>query len=170
MIITYYGNGKGKTTAALGLVLRASGYNKRILVGQFVKSPQSVTGEDKALKLIPNLKHKKFGLGFVGIYSDKKLLKEHQEAAQKGLDYLGKNLDKFDVIVADELLGAIKGGLVSIAEVVDLIKSFPTDKDLVLTGRPKYQKIISLSDLVTEMAEVKHPFKRGKMAKEGIDF
>lgn len=170
MIITYYGNGKGKTTAALGLSLRASGYNRKILLAQFVKSPKSITGEDKALKKIPNLTHKKFGLGFVGLYSDKISPKEHREAAQKAVEYIRKNLNKYDVVIADEIIGSIKGGLIDMAQVVELVKQFPSEKDLVLTGRPKYLRIIGLSDLATEMKEIRHPFRRGKMAKEGIDY
>ncbi len=170
MIITYYGNGKGKTTAALGLSLRASGYNRKILLAQFVKSPKSITGEDKALREIAGLTHKKFGLGFVGLYSDKISPKEHREAAQKGMQYLLENLNKFDVIIADEIIGSIKGGLIDMSQVVELIKQLPAEKDLILTGRPKYLRLIGLSDLVTEMKEIKHPFRRGKMAKEGIDY
>ena len=170
MIIVYYGDGKGKTTAALGLALRASGYHRKILFAQFIKSPKAITGEDKALKNIKHLVHKKFGLGFVGLYDDSKSIEEHQGAAKIGVDFVIKAIKNYDLVVLDEFLGAIKGGLVDLKTATDLIKNFPKEKDLVITGRPKYSKIINLADLVSEVKEVKHPFKRGKMAKQGIDF
>lgn len=170
MIIVYYGDGKGKTTAALGLALRASGYKKKILFAQFIKSPKSLTGEDKSLKTIKNLVHKKFGLGFVGLYDDSKPLKDHRKAAEDGFELVKGSVKKFDVVVLDEFLGAIKGGLIDLASAIEFIRNFPKEKDLVLTGRPKYGKIVSLADLVSEVKEIKHPFTKGKMAKEGIDF
>ncbi|MFH1855237.1 MAG: cob(I)yrinic acid a,c-diamide adenosyltransferase [bacterium] len=170
MIITYYGNGKGKTTAALGLVLRASGYGKKILFIQFIKSPKSITGEDKALKKIKNLTHKKFGLGFVGLFRDSHKISSHIQAAQKGLKYVFRNMGKFDIVVCDEILGAIKGGLIKVSEVEDLIKNFSKAKYLILTGRPKYKRLIDLSDLVSEVKEIKHPYRKGKLAIVGIDY
>jgi len=170
LIITYYGNGKGKTTAALGLVLRASGYNKKVLFAQFIKSPKSITGEDRALKKIKNLTLKKFGLGFVGLFRDSQKISAHIQAARKGLKYVKSNMDKFDIIVCDEILGAVKGGLIKINEVENLIKNFDKCKHLILTGRPKYKRLIDLSDLVSEVKEVKHPYRKGKLAIAGIDY
>jgi cob(I)alamin adenosyltransferase len=170
MIIIYYGNGKGKTTAALGLALRASGYKKKILFAQFIKSPKSLTGEDKSLKTIKNLVHKKFGLGFVGLYDDSKPLKDHRKAAEAGFESVKSMIKRFDIVVLDEFLGAIKGNLIDLKSALEFIRNFPKQKDLVLTGRTKYSQIINLADLVSEVKEVKHPFKKGKMAKEGIDF
>ena len=170
MIITYYGNGKGKTTAALGLALRASGYNKKILFAQFVKSPKSITGEDKALKKIHNLTHKKFGLGFVGLLKDSRSLEEHALAAQKGLNYISKHMKEFDIIVCDEILGAIKGRLLKESDVKKLIQSVLPSQSLIFTGRPKYKSILELSDLATEMEEIKHPYQKGTLAAEGIDY
>jgi cob(I)alamin adenosyltransferase len=170
MIITYFGDGKGKTTAALGLALRASGYNKKILFSQFIKSPKSITGEDKALKNIKNLTHRKFGLGFVGLLQDSHLIEEHRLAAANGLKYVKNKLKSYDIIVLDEILGAIRGGLIKSGEVEELIKNLPSGKTLILTGRPKYKKIIELSDLVTQMQEVKHPYRKGRLAAEGIDY
>ncbi len=170
MIITYYGDGKGKTTAALGLVLRASGYGKKVLFAQFIKSPKSITGEDKALKKIKNLTQKKFGLGFVGLFRDSHKISSHIQAAQKGLNYVKSNMSRFDIIVCDEIIGAIKGGLIKVKEVEDLVKSFDSSKHLILTGRPKYKRLIDLSDLVSEVKEVKHPYRKGKLAIPGIDY
>jgi cob(I)alamin adenosyltransferase len=72
--------------------------------------------------------------------------------------------------VLDEFLGAIKGGLIDLKQATEFVKDFPKEKDLIITGRPKYLKLIALADLVSEVKEIKHPFRSGKMAKEGIDF
>lgn len=170
MIIIYYGNGKGKTTAALGVALRASGYGKKILFAQFIKSPKSLTGEDKALKKIPGLTHKKFGLGFVGLLKDSHSLDEHKKAAVVGFRYIEKNLNKFDLVVCDEILGAIRGGLIKVSEVKRLLSLLQSNQHIVLTGRPKYKGLIDLADLVTETKEIKHPFTKGKIAVQGIDY
>jgi len=170
MIITYYGNGKGKTTAALGLALRSSGYDKKILFVQFIKSPKSKTGEDVALKKIKNLTHKKFGLGFVGLLQDSHTPQEHRLAAQKGLKYVIKELGNYELVILDEVLGAIKGKLIDEKSILDLMNLISKNQTLVLTGRPKYKRIISKCDLATEMSEIKHPFQKGQLAVKGVDF
>lgn len=168
VIISYYGDGKGKTTAALGLILRASGYDQKILFVQFIKG-EFETGEDEALGKIKNLTHKKFGLGFVGIMGDDRDHDEHKNAAIGGLRYVLDHLDSFDIVVLDEVFGAVHGGLIGLSEVLDLVKR--CDKiDLVMTGRPKIDELINVSDLVTQMKSVKHPFDRGHAAKRGIDY
>ena len=168
MIISYYGDGKGKTTAALGLVLRASGYKKKILFAQFIKG-EFKTGEDEALKEIKGLARKKFGLGFVGIGGDTKRPDEHKAAAQKGLKYVSKNLDNFEVIVLDEIFGAVKGKLLCSEDVLKLLAK-SKEIDFVLTGRPKIDELLAVSDLVSEIKKVKHPFDNGLTAKRGIDY
>jgi len=168
MIISYYGDGKGKTTAALGLATRAAGRDKKVLFAQFIKGDQ-ITGEDIALKKIKLIVHKKFGLGFVGIMGDQKPLQDHQKAALEGLRYISNAFQKFDVIVLDEVFGAIDCQLIDENEICKLIQDMPKNIDLVLTGRPKISKLLRLSDLVTEMKKIKHPFDKGIQAKIGID-
>lgn len=168
MIISYYGDGKGKTTAALGLALRASGYEKKILFAQFIKSPQSTTGEDRALKKIKFLEHKKFGLGFIGIKGDQRKFSEHSSAAQKGLEYVNSSIDAFDIVILDEIFGAIKGNLISSEQVLSMIKN--SKKIVVLTGRPAIDSILKVSDLVTHMQNIKHPFDSGSLAAEAVDY
>jgi cob(I)alamin adenosyltransferase len=169
MIICYYGNGKGKTTAALGLALRASGYNKKILFAQFIKGSLQ-SGEDKALKKFKNITHKKFGLGFVGIKGDNRKLSEHRAAAQKGLKYIQKNGRKFDIIVLDEVFGAVKGRLIEESEIIDIIKNCSPKTHLIFTGSPKIQQILDYCDLMSEMKNIKHPYQKGQLAQKGIDF
>jgi len=168
MIISYYGKGKGKTTAALGSALRASGYGKKILFVQFIKG-DFPTGEDEALAKISNLTHKKFGLGFVGILGDERKLAEHQEAAQGGMRFVMENAENFDIVILDEVFGAIKGKLLDENSVIALLKAIK-NQDLIMTGRPKISDLLNCSDLVTEMKQIKHPFETGTQAKKGIDF
>jgi cob(I)alamin adenosyltransferase len=103
---------------------------------------------------------------------DKLPLSEHKKAANKTFDLLNKELNsnKWDVIVADEIVGAASSGLLPINKVVRLIKNRPEGVDLVLTGHHAPKKLIDLSDLVTEMKPIKHPYKKGILAKKGIDF
>ncbi len=169
LVITYYGNGKGKTTAALGLALRASGYKKKVLIIQFVKGDWT-SGEEKAVENLKTVKLVKSGAGFVGILDDKKPIGIHQEAAQKGLSLAQKSLSNHEVIILDEILGAVKGGLVSQKDVLEIIDRKPQNSILVLTGRPKINPVLKKSDLITEMRCIKHPFDRDIMAIKGIDY
>lgn len=170
LVIVYTGNGKGKTTAALGLAVRAAGYNRRILLVQFGKNQPS--GEIKSLKLLKSLKIIRGGKGFVGILGDKLSLEEHKKSAQDTYQILYKELlsGKWDLVIADEIIGAIKGGLVSLKQVLLLVGDKPRDADLVLTGRFAPAQLIKAADLVTEMKEIKHPFVKGIQAKRGIDY
>ena|SRR3990172_11633540 len=171
LVILYTGEGKGKTTAALGLVLRAVGYNKKCLIVQFGKT--WFTGEIAGIKkLAPLVKIIQGGKGFVKILGDKLPLKEHKKAAQKTFELLYKEMisGKWDVVVADELVGTTSSKLLPLAKAVKLIKDKPAQVDLVLTGHHAPDELIDLADLVTEMKEIKHPFQKGVLAKQGVDF
>lgn len=171
LVIVYTGNGKGKTTAALGLVLRAVGYKRRCLIIQFNKA--WFTGELVGIKkLSPYVKIIQGGKGFVGILGDRKNISEHQEAAKKTFELLSKEVmsGKWDAVVADEIIGSVVGKLLKLEDVLELIKSKPDELDLVLTGRRAPKKLIKIADLVTEMKELKHPYNQGVMAKKGVDF
>lgn len=171
LVIIYTGEGKGKTTAALGLVLRATGYRKKCLIVQFGKV--WFTGEAASLKkLAPYVKFIQGGKGFVKILGDKLPILEHKKAAKKTFDLLHKEVlsGRWDVVVADEIIGAVSSGLLPISKVVILIKAKPENLDLVLTGHHAPDKLINMADLVTEMIEIKHPFQKGVLAKRGIDF
>lgn len=171
LVIVYTGEGKGKTTAALGLVLRAVGYKRKCLIIQFGK--KWFSGELEGVKkLKPYVKFVQGGRGFVKILGDKLPLAEHKKAAQETFGILYKEVlsDNWDVVVADEIIGAAAGKLVSITKILQLIKDKPYRLDLVLTGRFAHQKLIDKADLATEMREIKHPFKKGILAKQGIDF
>lgn len=171
LVILYTGEGKGKTTAALGLVLRAVGYKKKCLIVQFGKA--WFTGELVGIKkLSPYVKIIQGGKGFLKILGDRVPLASHKKAARQAFDILYNEVisDKWDIVVADEIAGAVSSGVLPLNKAIKLIKNKPLRLDLVLTGHYAPKKLIQMADLVTEMQEVKHPFQKGILAKKGIDF
>lgn len=171
LFIIYTGNGKGKTTAAVGLAVRAAGYGRKVLFLQFIK--EWFTGEKETLaKLEPLVDFKQMGQGFVGIWGDRKEREVHSNAAQEALDFAGYALSKklYDVYIFDELNVALAEGLVSLEQVKELLAKRGEDIDMVITGRNADPALIELADLVTEMTEIKHPFQKGILAKRSIDY
>ena len=170
----YTGNGKGKTTAALGLILRAAGNGLRVFVLQFIKG-QWKTGESQTLKLLaPNVEHVRMGRGFtIERLRDPRIpMEEHESAAAAAFAQAAEVVRSgaFDMVVLDELLGSIKAGLVQLDDVLQLIRDKPARLHLVLTGRGAPQPLIDAADLVTEMRAVKHPYEQGIKAQRGIEF
>ena len=172
LVIVYTGGGKGKTSAALGLVLRAVGYNHKVCMIQFVKGSWHYGELDSAKRLAPEFEMITAGKGFVGILDDKSPREEHVKAANDTLMISREKIasGKFDVVILDEINYAVQLELLKLDDVIDLIKSKPAELDLVLTGNHATKEVIELADLVTEMKEIKHPFKSGLKAKKGIDF
>ena len=172
LVIVYTGGGKGKTSAALGLVLRAVGYNHKVCMIQFVKGSWHYGELDSAKRLAPEFELITAGKGFVGILDDKSPREEHVKAANDTLAISKEKImsGKFDVVILDEINYAVQLELLKIDDVIDLIKSKPLELDLVLTGDHAAKEVIEIADLVTEMKEIKHPFKSGIKAKKGIDF
>ncbi len=171
LVILYTGEGKGKTTAALGLVLRAVGYKKRCLIVQFGKS--WFTGELSGIrKLSPLVKIIQGGKGFVDILGDQTPKTVHKKAAADTFNLLYKEVmsGNWHVVVADEIIGAVSSGMLPLDKALKLIEDKPQALDLVLTGHNAPQKLVSLADLVTDMQSVKHPFQKGILAKKGVDF
>ncbi|MCS7281615.1 MAG: cob(I)yrinic acid a,c-diamide adenosyltransferase [Desulfobacterota bacterium] len=166
----YTGNGKGKTTAALGLALRACGHGIRTYIGQFMKALSY--GESKAIRLLkPYIEIEKYGKkGFVHVKGapDEKDI----ELAKKGLEKAKKALfsGRYGIVILDEVITAIHFGLISKEEILDLIKRKPEGVELVLTGRYAPEDIVCASDLVTEMKEVKHYYSKGVLARRGIEY
>lgn len=179
MTIVFTGNGKGKTTAALGQMVRAAGRGKRCLMIQFIKGPWR-SGEDefaeklsaKDRKIQERFKIAKTGLGFVGILGDKLPREEHQKAAVEGLRIFQeeRNTGNWDLIVLDEINVAVSLGLLAKEAVLGAVKDFPDEKLLILTGRNAPREFIDAADLVTDMKEVKHPFKEGKKGRLAAEF
>lgn len=172
LTIVYTGNGKGKTTAALGIVLRAAGHQKKICMIQFIKGSWHYGEMTSSKKLEPEFEMVAVGKGFVGIIDDTKPREDHKKIAEEAIKICKTKIqsEKYDIIILDEVNYAVNLGLVNLEDVVDLIRTKPPNLDLVLTGNYVKKEVIELADLVTEMKEIKHPFKLGKKAKKGIDF
>ena len=172
LLIVYTGNGKGKTTASLGMVIRAVGYNWKVCIIQFVKGSWKY-GELKGIKrLEPDVELHLVGEGFVGIIDDTKEFSEHQKAAKDGIAFaLEKiNSEKYDLIILDELNIAADLELVSKLDVLSILDAAENKQHLVITGRNAPDYLIEKADLVTEMKEIKHPYQDGILAQKGIDW
>jgi len=177
LIIVYTGNGKGKTTASLGLALRALGHGWRVLIIQFFKGDWPVVfGEvEMGKRLAPQLEVLQLGKGFVQHMGDKKPLDEHLAAAKDALAQAMAAITsgQYDLIVLDEVVYAIDYAgvqLVSVDEVLELVNAKPPTLHLILTGRNAPQALIDRADLVTEMKEIKHPWQQKIPAQLGIDY
>ena len=174
LLMVHTGDGKGKTTAALGLALRAFGAGLKVLILQFIKG-RADCGELNAIKLLEKIpdcegkiKIQQCGLGFI----DKKNFDEHKKIAQETLKLAEKEIlsGEWDLIILDEIIYAVKFNLISEDEILNLIKKRPPKLHLLLTGRDAQKKIIESADLVTEMTLIKHPFQQGIKAQRGIEF
>ncbi|HXV66559.1 MAG TPA: cob(I)yrinic acid a,c-diamide adenosyltransferase [Nitrosopumilaceae archaeon] len=172
LVIVYTGGGKGKTTASLGMALRAVGHGHKICMIQFIKGSWSYGEMNSVKRLEPELEFIISGKGFVGIIDDKSPKEDHIKIAQEAIKISKQKIKsgKYDLVILDEINYAVNLGLVDIKDVISLIKSKPEKLNLVLTGNHAKPEIIELADLVTEMKEIKHPFKSGIKAKKGIDF
>lgn len=166
-IQVYTGNGKGKTTAALGLSLRAAGADLRVYIAQFVKAGDY--SEIRALKRYSDqITIEQFGLNH---FIKGKPSSEDIKAAQEGLKKVKSALtsDKYDVIIMEEANVAVTLGLFSIQEILEIVSIKPEDKELVITGRGASEQLIEKADLVTEMKEIKHYYHKGIKARKGIE-
>lgn len=172
LVIVYTGKGKGKTTAALGMALRAIGHNYKICMIQFIKGSWHYGEMSSSKKLEPEFELTAVGKGFVGILDDKTPKEIHQKIAKEAIEIAKEKIlsEKYNIIILDEINYAVNLGLVELNDVLDLIKNKPQSVTLVLTGNHVKQEIVDTADLVTEMKEIKHPFQRGIRAKKGIDF
>lgn len=169
LVQVFTGNGKGKTSAALGIVLRAIGQGLRVFIVYFMKGDYPY-GEINSLARLPNVTFVRFGhLDFVDPQNVKE---EEREEARKALATArGAMLSgNYDAIVLDEVNIAAAWKLVELGEVLKLIDDKPEKVELILTGRYASPELIERADLVTEMMEVKHPYKRGIPSRKGIDF
>lgn len=177
MILIFTGDGKGKTSAALGTVFRALGHGRRVLVIQFFKGEWPVVfGETVSAKRHPKLKLLQMGAGFVRIMGDRKPLSVHRAAAKKALLRAGEAIrsGRYDLVVLDEAIYALHHpkpkGLISLSDLLNILKRASAKTDVILTGRNAPRRLIAAADLVTEMRQVKHPFEKGIPAKKGIDY
>ncbi|MDT8302757.1 MAG: cob(I)yrinic acid a,c-diamide adenosyltransferase [Sedimentisphaerales bacterium] len=175
LIQVYTGRGKGKTTAAFGLALRAAGQGNKVLIYQFLKPPSLDTGERLALEL-----------GAVGIRAEaidlpwemSESLKNEQAFDQmrtaigEALEKIARTAEKrlYDVIILDEIVFCLSKGLAGLEDIKSIIDGKDPAVEIVLTGRGATRELIEMADLVTEMKKIKHPFDRGLPARRGIEF
>jgi cob(I)alamin adenosyltransferase len=169
MVQVYTGDGKGKTTAALGEALRALGHGWKVLMIQFMKGDPNY-GELRTAKQLPGFEIVQSGLPtFVKKGSP---ATEDIRLAREGFDKSEKALvdGQYRMVILDEINVAVDYGLLPLDLVLNLIKNCPKETELILTGRYAHQEIIKLADLVSEVREIKHPFHSGIEMREGIDY
>ncbi|MDO9288532.1 MAG: cob(I)yrinic acid a,c-diamide adenosyltransferase [Thermodesulfovibrionales bacterium] len=171
-IQVYTGNGKGKTTASLGLALRAAGAGLKVFIGQFIKKRRC--SEHKALERFKDLiTVKQYGTGFVRKAESREQRAETKaiEAAGKGLEEIKKVIasKKYNLVILDEINVALHYNLLDVEEILSLLDAKPLNVEIVLTGRYADGRIIERADLVTEMKEIKHYYKKGVKARRGIE-
>lgn len=167
-IQVYTGDGKGKTTAALGLALRAAGGGLKVFIAQFIKKRRC--SEHAVLERLKDLiTLRQYGEGFI---LKRKANRADIRAAQCGLDAVKEAIGsrKYDVVILDEANVAVNCGLISVKDLLELLAAKPEKVELIITGRHANPEIIRMADLVTEMKEVKHYGKKGVQARVGIEY
>lgn len=166
LIIVHTGDGKGKTTAALGLAMRAFGAGLKVLILQFIKGKRR-SGELTALEIL-GVEVRQLGLGFI----TQENFSEQKKSARAAIELARTEIlsNAWDLIILDEINYAVKFGLLDAEEILELIKIRPPQLHLVFTGRDALPELIDAADLVTEMKLIKHPFKQGIAAQSGIEF
>lgn len=167
MIQVYTGNGKGKTSAALGLALRATGAGYKVYIGQFIKGREN--SELKALRQLKNITLEQYGRGQ---FINKVISQNDIVLARQGLSRVKKIIAKkyFKIIILDEINLALHYKLLHIEDVINLLKKTPKNIELILTGRYAQKRILAIADLVSEIKEVKHYLKKGILARRGIEY
>jgi len=168
LVILYTGNGKGKTTAALGMMLRAWGRGMKVCMLSFIKSRTSNYGEERAarklgIEIIP------LGAGFTWLSKD---IEIDKALARRCWDLCREKIasGEYDIVVLDEITYPISYGWLDVDEVIETLRNRPPDLHVVLTGRDAHPALMEFADLVTEMRDVKHPFASGVKAQPGVDF
>lgn len=170
LIIVHTGNGKGKTTAALGTAFRAMGYGWKTLVIQWIKGNRLYGELNMAEKLKDLIEIIPMGEGFTWETQDRK---RDTEVANKAWEFCKEKIlsGKYQIVILDEINNAIDYGYLDVKEVVSFLKEKkPPDLHIFLTGRNAKPEIVEIADLVTEMREIKHPFQQGIPAQKGIEF
>lgn len=189
LVICYIGAGKGKTTAAMGMAVRAAGDGKNVFILQFVKAGNKTDDKVKEgewpisseINFFDNVSYhspigridnEQVGLGFVGILGDQKEKDIHIRAALKGVERAREIIlsGEYDLVILDEIISALEVGILEERDILDLIKLKAPLQHLVITGHNHYPKILKQCDLVTEMKMIQHPYYKGILAQKGIDY
>jgi len=169
LVEVFTGDGKGKTSAALGVILRALGHGLRIYIVFFMKGPFPY-GEQKMLTKLPNVTFDRFG--FETFCDPNNVKPAEKEEARKALAAGREAMlsGKYDVVILDEVNVAAAWKLIDIEDVIRLVKDRPDNVELILTGRYADPRLIELAHLVTYMTKVKHPYDQGTLSRKGLDY
>ncbi|HLA49606.1 MAG TPA: cob(I)yrinic acid a,c-diamide adenosyltransferase [Thermodesulfovibrionia bacterium] len=171
LIHVYTGEGKGKTTAAFGLAMRAAGHDKKVLIMQFLKSTKKDSGEIALAKKF-NIKVIKFKGQTTPLFDSTVKLSELKKSIKKAINSAIKEVksNAYDLIIMDEFNNLLACGLASMADVKKIIDAKPQRLELVFTGRGAPKELIKIADYATEIRMIKHPFNSGVKARKGIEF
>lgn len=172
LVVVITGDGKGKTTSAFGMALRAAGYNMKVCIIQFIKGDMYSGEIDGIKRLAPNIELHITGKGFVGIMGNSYSHEEHRANAQDAVRVARDKMSsgEFDVIILDEINNAVQLGLVDLLQLIDLIENKPGLMHLIITGRDAHPDVIKRANTVTEMKDIKHAFNQGIEPQKGIDY
>lgn len=168
LVHIYTGDGKGKTTAAVGLAVRAAGVGKRVLFSQFLKGRP--TGELDSLKKIGVEIVRSGAVTKFIPYMNEQELAECKKSQQAVFNEVKSKAGSFDVVILDEIIGAAGTGMISLEDAAEFVKKKPEGTELVLTGRDAPPELIALADYVSDIKAVKHPYDKGVNAREGIEY
>ncbi len=172
LVVVITGYGKGKTTTALGIMVRACGHNMRVCIIQFMKGNLYAGEWDGIKKMDCQVELISTGKGFCGIQGNPYTHEEHRKNAQDAIALAQQKMESgwFDILILDEINNALKLRLVDLEQVLDIIKRKPALMHLVLTGRDAHPQVIELADTVSEIKEVKHAYRKGIEPQPGIDY
>jgi cob(I)alamin adenosyltransferase len=172
LIVVITGHGKGKTTSALGMALRACGYGMKVCIIQFMKGDLYAGEWDGIKRMDCDIELIATGKGFCGIQGNPYPWEEHRANAQDAIDLVHERIDsgRCNLLILDEINNALKLKLVDLEQVLDILRKKPPLMHMILTGRDAHPKVIELADTVSEIHEIKHAFRKGIEPQPGVDY
>ena len=172
LVVVITGNGKGKTTSALGMAVRACGHNMKVCIIQFMKGDLYAGEWDGVKKMGCDVELFSTGKGFCGIQGNPYPYEEHRESAQDAIRLTHQKIESggYDIVILDEINNALHLRLVDLEQVLEILRKKPPLLHLILTGRDAHPQVIELADTVSEIREVKHAYRKGIEPQPGIDY
>jgi cob(I)alamin adenosyltransferase len=172
LIVVITGHGKGKTTSALGMAVRACGHGMKVCIVQFMKGDLYAGERDGIKQMNCDIELTATGKGFCGIQGNPYPWSEHRANAQDAIDLIHEKIDagKYDLLILDEINNALKLKLVDLEQVLAILNKKPPMMHLILTGRDAHPQIIELADTVSEIREIKHAYRKGVEPQPGVDY